>query len=223
MLITEELHLLLLRPDGRGEASAWSYRAYGEVAAVIVDLALHERVTVSEEKRPVVEVFSTQPTGHPVLDATLTRLAPLSGKRLSSLVQRSSLDPKDEIIDSLVAQHVLVRGERGFFGLGAVKTPEADPGPERLLRARLAAVIAGTAAPTAPDLTLLAILHAMNAAHAVLREEKGGLSSWQLKKRIEQLTSDSPAGEAVASAVSAVIMAVMTATIIPVVISTSTS
>ncbi|HWU27562.1 MAG TPA: GPP34 family phosphoprotein, partial [Microbacterium sp.] len=127
MLITEQLHLLLLRPDGRGESSAWSYRAYGEVAAVIVDLALAGRLTVTEEKRPVVHVVSPAPTGHPVLDAALARLAPLSGRRLGSLVSRSALDPKDEVIASLIAQGVLGHGERGFFGLGAERTPEAEP------------------------------------------------------------------------------------------------
>ncbi|MGB4136839.1 MAG: GPP34 family phosphoprotein [Microbacterium sp.] len=221
MLITEELRLLLLRPDGRGESSAWSYRAYGEVAAVVVDLVLHRRVVVTDEKHPVVHVVQTTPTGHPVLDATLARLAPLSGRRLSSLVTRSSLDPRDEVTASLIAQGVLDHGERGFFGLGAERTPEADPHPEAALRSRLAAVLAGTIAPQQPDLTLLAILQAMNAAHSILRAESGGLSAGRLKKRIAELAAGSPAGDAVSSAVSAVIVAMMTATMIPVMVATT--
>ena len=47
MLIVEELHLLLLRPDGRVESPVSVNRLYGEVAAVIVDLALHGRISVS--------------------------------------------------------------------------------------------------------------------------------------------------------------------------------
>lgn len=221
MLIVEELHLLLLRPDGRREASAASYRLFGEVAAVLVDLTLHGRVIVTEGKRSVVQVVSAEPTGHPVLDAVLARLVPLSGKRLQSLVYSTKLDPLDEVIASLAAQGVLVRGERGFFGLGAERTPESDPGPEMLLRSRLAAVIAGTAAPSQADLTLLAILQGLNAAHPLLRQEAGGLSAGQLRTRIEALTTGSAAGGAVSAAVTSAIAATMMAVMTPAIVATT--
>jgi hypothetical protein len=222
MLIVEELHLLLLRPDGRLEPSSGGYRPYGEIAAVIVDLVLHGRVRIGEGKNPVVDVVSVEPTGHPVLDAMLARLAPVSGKKLQSLVVRSKLDPLDDVVGSLVAQGVLAHGERGFFGWGAERTPESDPGPEMLLRSRLAGVIAGSVAPTQADLTLLAILQGLNAAHPLLRAEAGGLSGGQLKKRIEKLATYSPAGDAVAGAVTAAIMVVMMAAMTPVIVSTTT-
>ena len=89
MLIVEELHLLLLRPDGRTESAVGASRLFGEIAAVIVDLALHDRVVVTTERKPVVHVLSAEPTGHPVLDAALARILPLSGKRLDALIVRS--------------------------------------------------------------------------------------------------------------------------------------
>ena len=216
MLIVEELHLLLLRPDGRVESAASVHRQYGEIGAVIVDLALHGRVTVTAEKNPAVQIVSAEPTGHPVLDGALERLAPVDGKRLQSLVMRSKLDPLDDVVASLVAQGVLVRGERGFFGLGSERTPEADPGPEALLRSRLAAVLAGAAAPTAADLTLLSILQGLNAAHTILREESAGATAGQLKKRIAELTAGSPAGDAVSKAVNSAVAAALMAAMTPV-------
>lgn len=177
VLIVEELHLLLLRPDGRNESAASGSRMFGEIAAVIVDLALHGRVVVTAERKPVVQVLSTEPTGHPVLDAALQRVAPLSGRRLDSLVGRSKLDPLEEVVASLP----------------------------------------GTGAPSQADLTLLAILQAQGAAHAVLRQEAAGASARELKKRIEQLTAGSPAGDAVASAVTAL----MTASLTPVIVATA--
>lgn len=220
MLIVEELHLLLLRPDGRVEPSAGGYRPYGEIAAVIVDLVLHGRVRIGEGRNPAVDVLSTEPTGHPVLDAALARLAPLSGKKLQSLVVRSKLDPLDDVVASLIAQGVLAHGERGFFGWGAERTPESDPGPEMLLRSRLAGVIAGSVAPTQADLTLLAILQGLNAAHPLMRPEVGDLSAGKLKKRIEELAESSPAGDAVAGAVTSAIMVVMMAAMTPVIVAT---
>ncbi|WEK61254.1 MAG: GPP34 family phosphoprotein [Candidatus Microbacterium colombiense] len=218
MLIVEELHLLLLRPDGRLETAAASYRLFGEVAAVIVDLALHDRVVVTDGSKSVVEVVSSAPTGHPVLDGVLARLSPMSGKRLQSLVFSSKLDPLDEVVASLVVQGVLVHGERGFFGWGAERTPESDPAPEALLRSRLAAVIAGAQVPTQADLTLLAILQGLNAAHAILREESGQMSSGQLRTRIEELASGSAAGGAVSGAMNSAIAAAMMAAMTPVIV-----
>lgn len=221
MLIVEELHLLLLRPDGRIESAASVHRLYGEIAAVVVDLALHGRVTVTPEKNPAVQIVSAEPTGHPVLDSALARLTPVDGKRLQSLVMRSKLDPLDDVVASLVSQGVLVRGERGFFGLGSQRTPEVDPGPEALLRSRLTAVLAGTAAPTPADLTLLSILQGLNAAHAILREESAGASAGQLKKRIAQLTAGSAAGDAVSKAVNAAVTAALMAAMTPVIVATT--
>lgn len=218
MLIVEELHMLLLRPDGRVESAVSVNRLYGEVAAVIVDLALHGRIAVSDEKNPVIEIVSTDPTGNPILDTTLQRLVPLRGKRLQSLVVRPKLDPLEIVVESLIVQGVLVRGERGFFGWGSARTPESDSTPEQALRARLAAVLAGTGAPTQADLALLAILQNLNAAHAILREECGGRSSRDLKKRIEQLTAGSQAGDAVAKAVNDAITAAMVAIMTPTIV-----
>lgn len=220
MLIVEELHLLLLRPDGRVESSVSTNRMFGEIAAVIVDLVLHRRVMVGEGKNPTITIVSSEPTGHPVLDAALAALAPVNGKRLQSLVMRSKLDPLDEVVESLVAQGVLARGERGFFGWGAERTPESDPGPEALLRSRLAAVIAGSLAPTQADLALVAILQGMNAAHPLLRDELPPISAGQLKRRIEQLTEGSLTGDAVSRAVTMVISAAMMAAMAPVFVAT---
>ncbi|MFJ2544255.1 GPP34 family phosphoprotein [Microbacterium sp. NPDC087589] len=215
MLIVEELHMLLLRPDGRVESAVSVNRLYGEVAAVIVDLALHGRISVSDEKNPVVDIVSTEPTGNPILDTTLQRLVPLRGKRLQSLVVRPKLDPLEVVVESLVVQGVLVRGERGFFGWGSARTPESDSTPEQMLRSRLAAVLAGTGAPTKADLALLSILQNLNAAHAILRDECGGMSARDLKKRIEALTAGSPTGDAVAKAVNDAIAAAMVAIMTP--------
>ncbi len=193
-------------------------RLYGEIAAVIVDLALHGRVVVSEGKNPTVEIVSTEPTGNPILDATLARLVPLNGKRLQSLVTRPKLDPLEVVVESLVVQGVLIRGERGFFGWGSARTPESDSTPEQVLRARLAAVIAGTGAPTQADLALLSILQNLNSAHAILRDQCEGMSARDLKRRIEDLTAGSAAGDAVAKAVNDAITAAMVAIMTPTIV-----
>ena len=114
-----------------------------------------------------------------------------------------------------------MRGERGFFG--GQRTPEVDPGPERMLRSRLAAVLAGALAPTQADLTLLSILQGLNAAHPLLREEAPGVTAGQLKKRIEQLAAGSSAGDAVSKAVDAAVAAALMAVMTPVFVAATIS
>ncbi|WP_420113603.1 GOLPH3/VPS74 family protein [Pseudactinotalea sp.] len=210
MLIVEALHLLLTTEAGTPEA--WSQRNVAASAALITDLVIAERVTLSDEKRPRVQVISTQPTGNPVLDGALPLLAERDGKRLDSLVTWHKLDPRDAVVESLVQQGILEYGERTMLGMGAPKTPERNPEPEQMVRQRLAAVLAGERPPDIGDTTVLAILQAMNVAHKVLKEESGGLRAGQLKKRINEVVESSPAGTAVEKAVQAMQVALMTAT-----------
>lgn len=229
MLIVEELHMLLLRPDGRVETSVSGNRLYGEVAAVLTDLALRGRIRLTEDRHPVVEIVSTEPTGHPVLDSTLERIVHLRGKRLQSIIARPKLDPLDVVVESLVVQGVLIRGERGFFGWGSARTPESDPAPELVLRERLAAVIAGDRAPTRADLSLLGILQSLGVAHAILREECAGASAKELETRIRDLASGvdgaagAAVGDAVAAALTTAMAAAMAAAMTPVVVAATVS
>lgn len=229
MLIVEELHMLLLRPDGRIESSVSVNRLYGEVAAVLTDLALRGRIRLTDDRHPIVEIASTEPTGHPVLDSTLERVVHMRGKRLQSLIARPKLDPLDVVVESLVVQGVLIRGERGFFGWGSARTPESDPAPELVLRARLAAVLAGDREATRGDLSLLSILQNLGVAHAILREECAGRSSKELTARIEELVSgaaDAPGsavGNAVAAALDTAMAAAMMAVMTPAVVAATVS
>ncbi|GAA4190444.1 hypothetical protein GCM10022219_07820 [Microbacterium oryzae] len=214
MLIVEELHLLLTTADGAQERSG-SMRAYGEAAAIVTDLVLANRVTLSEEKRPRVQITSDAPIGHPVLDFALERLLAKDGARLDSVITWAKLDPEQPVVASLVDAGVLAIGERTFWGLGKARTPEADPAPEAALRARLAAVLAGTAPAGVADATLLAILQGLDVAGTILREEAAGRRPRALKARISEIVGASPAGSAVERAVQAMNTAIMTAAIIP--------
>lgn len=211
MLIVEELYLLLTSDKGTQEA-AGTQRDHGMCAALITDLVLAGRITISEDKEPRVHVISAEATGHPVLDFGLERVQLKDGKRLDSLVTWSKLDPYDVVIESLVQAGVLAYGERTMLGLGKPRTPEVDPGPERALRARLAAVIAGSAAPTPGDATLLAILQSLEVAERILAVEIGDLRGRQLKDRINAVVESSAAGDTV-NAVSRAVQALDSDTI----------
>ena len=64
MLIAEELFLLMRRDDGKPESAAMQ-RGYGIAAAIVTDLVLAERITLSDDKDPRMTVLLLDPTGHP--------------------------------------------------------------------------------------------------------------------------------------------------------------
>lgn len=217
MLIAEKLFLLLRRDDGKAE-SAFSQNGYGLSAAVITDLILAERVTVSEEKDPKVTVLFAQPTGDSVLDPALERLKAREGKRLSTLVADGKLNPEAQIAEALATSGVLEIEEKRALGFIPAKYPIKDSTPEREVRDRLRTVLAG-GTPTAHDGALLAILQGLDLAAKVLEEEKGTLSKKQLKQRISEVSEEVVVGPAVTAAVQAINAAIMTAVVIPVVVS----
>ncbi len=219
MLIAEELFLLLRRDDGKPE-SVMAQRGYGLAAAVITDLVVAERITLSEDKDPRMTVLVPGPVGHPALDAAMVRLEKKDGKKLSSLVTDSKIAVERELAAGLRAAGVIDVEEKRALGLVPEKYPVRDPEPERRVRDRLRTVLLG-GTPTPADASLLSILQGLEIAPKVLEEERGTLGKKELKQRIEVVSTDVVAGEAVAKAVAAMNAALITAVFVPVVASGS--
>ncbi len=216
MLISESLFLLLRRDDGKPE-SMTAQRGYGLAAAVVTDLVLAERVTLSDDKDPRMTVLWAGPVGHVVLDAAILRLVQRNGKRLSSLVTDRKLAVEEQVAASLAAAGVIGIEEKRALGLVPAKYPVLDPGPERQLREQLRMVLQGRA-PRPEDATLLAILQGLGVAPKVLDDEKGTLGRRELKRRIKEVSTEVTVGEAVAKAVAAMNTAIMTAAILPAIV-----
>ena len=216
MVIVEELFLLLRRDDGRSE-SVTAQNGFGLAAAVVTDLVLAERITLSEDKDPRVGVLSPAPTGHPALDTALARLVEKDGKKLSGLVTDRRLAVEQQTAEALATAGVVRIEEKRALGLVPARYPVLDPEPERRVRERLRTVLAG-GTPQPADATLLAVLQGLGIAGKVLAEEKGDLGRRDLKRRIEEVSTDVRAGEAVARAVQAMNTAIMTAAIVPAIV-----
>ena len=99
----------------------------------------------------------------------------------------------------------------GLFGSLNPSYPTLDPVPERHLRARIDATLRGVQPPTASDVALLSILQALRVAPTILPQQETGLSRGELKRRIQEISGESPVGRAVQRAVEAVTMAIVAA------------
>jgi hypothetical protein len=221
MLIAEELFLLLRRDDGKPE-SASAQRGYGLAAAVITDLVLAERVTLSDDKDPRMTVLVPGAPGHPVLDAAMARLEQREGKKLSTLVTDRKLALERPVATVLAEAGVIRIEEKRALGLVPEKYPVLDPEPERQVREQLRRVLMG-GEPRPEDATLLAILQGLGVIGKVLEDEKGTLGRRDLERRVEEVTTEVKAGEAVKKAVDAMNAALIAAVVVPVIVSGGSS
>ncbi len=213
MLITEELLLLLTKPEGKAEN--WGmYASYGMAAAVVTDLIVAERVTLSQDKDPRVGILSPQPTGNPILDPALARLGEKSGKKLSGLIMDRKLDPTKNVVEALTKAGIIAVEPKRMLGLIPEKRPTLNPMPEQRVRDRLRSVLAGST-PTIADAALLSILQGLDVAHKILQSEAGGLTKRELKQRIKAVSAAMPAGNAVERCVQMMTMVIVTAAIMP--------
>jgi hypothetical protein len=157
-----------------------------------------------------------------VPDKVLARAAQKEGAKLSALVQDGRMNPEAEVVAELERQGVVTVVPKRLLGLVAEKRPTVDPGPEREIRERLRTVLIG-GQPSATDATLLAILQALGVAKKVLDRESEGMSAKQLKQRVEEASREVPVGAALKRAIDSLNTAILTAVIIPVVVTGGTS
>ncbi|GLY14430.1 GPP34 family phosphoprotein [Kineosporia rhizophila] len=209
LLICEEVFLLLTTDAGVREGFG-TQRGIGLTAAVIADLAALGRVTAEEDKEHRVHVTDPTPTGDALLDETLARLGQRDGDKFAQLVRDRKLNPEAAVGKRLAEAGILGLQDARLGGLVPAKHPTLDPAPEQDLRARLRTALTGGAA-TDRDLSILSILVGLGVHKTVLGPDLPEVSARELRDRISELGAASPAGDAVASAIRTISVAVAAA------------
>ncbi|WP_060575085.1 MULTISPECIES: GOLPH3/VPS74 family protein [unclassified Pseudonocardia] len=168
LLLSEELLLIGLH-DGTGKPDGWfdPGRLHG---ALLCDLIERGLVTVDGTKKVV-------PTGersdHPALQAVLETVTadakPRSVSHWVSTLPWKHTKPSELVATRLVDDGVLTSEEGRVLGLfRTTRLPEADPGPERALRERLAGILVAGRTPDAHDALLVTLLHTTSQTAAAL-------------------------------------------------------
>ncbi|MFG1776227.1 GPP34 family phosphoprotein [Micromonospora sp. NPDC049048] len=157
--LAEEL-LLLAYDDETGKATMPRISLdLGMAAAVLIELALAGRIAYSEGSLAVVD---PTPTGEPLVDGVLTRMAADTPHSPSSWVQRLRHGLRDKILGDLCAQGVVRDVDETELGFIHVhRYPTLDPAVEADTRRRLAEALASGELPderTAALATLVAVL-----------------------------------------------------------------
>ena len=221
----EEILLLALK-DREGTIEFGCNYQYAVGGAILAELLMAERLRAVQVKKNkhLVEVVDATPLGEPLLDECLGRVA--AAKRRASLetwVSRFAglKGLKHRVAASLVDRGVLL-AERDTVMLLFSRTvyPEADPGPERELEARLEAAIFGGGTEVEPRTV---VMIALARAADLLRHHFDKRALKERQARIEALVNGELTGAATAAAIQAAETAILVASMVPVMVAATSS
>lgn len=132
--LVEETALLAYRDDtGR---NAVQHLELGLAGAALLELTLAQRIDVDASGRVVV--LNPGPTGHPVTDTCLARISADKPRKAKSWVQKLSRGLKNQVLETLVDQHILTHHRDAVLGfIPFNRYRPADARVEADIRSRL--------------------------------------------------------------------------------------
>lgn len=220
----EEILLLALDDDkGTTRMESWVKTEMG--GAILAELALTGAISISSDKKKLV----TRVPGHrkpadPILAEALTKIKEAKKpKKAQDWVQKFSgiKDLKDRAARQLVKKGVLKKATGTVLKVfHRTIYPESNPGPEQDLRRRMEnAIFTDTSDVTAETVVIIALTQATGMLNHVFDKKR----LKPRKSRIEDLAAGQIAGKATKEAVEAIQAAVMVATMIPIIVTTTTA
>lgn len=189
-LIAEDLLLLVLDDESGSLLTDPINVDAGVSGALLLELALRERVRVHEQKgllgTHVVRVSDPAPTGDELLDSALALVAE-KDRTAVGIVEHLAPGLRRELLDRLERRGVLEHADGRVLGLfPRHRWPAHDARHETELRASVRESLVDGAAPTERVGALIALLHAVGAEHRVLPFP--GVSHRQLRGRAAEIS-----------------------------------
>ncbi|WP_433222614.1 GOLPH3/VPS74 family protein [Dactylosporangium sp. CS-047395] len=191
---------LLLALDDKGNNLAGDPGLdYGLAGAVLLDLMLAGRLDLAEQR---VTVTDPAPTGDPVTDGALTRIAGAGKPRKpDDWIQPLTDGLRAELLDRQVAAGVLRRDQDRvlwvFPRTRYASATGAEPAAETEVRRELAAALDGAGPVSARTAALLGLLQAVGLARKVFPDRPAK----ELKARLDEIAAGNWAAEAVRQAI----------------------
>jgi len=215
MLLAEDL-ALLLTDDETGRPTTSGQRVDLALAGgVLLELLTTGRVAVAGPKHPAgkdrVVVLDASPTGDPVLDEALRRVAERP-RRARDVLPRLTKDLRPALLDRLTKRGLLRLEESKVLGLFPTRAHlPADAGHERSIRAAVHEVLVVGRTPTEREVAVISLLQGVDQVPRVLGDV--GVPKRELRRRAKALAQGEAIGDAVRQAIQAM-DAAMTAVIV---------
>ncbi|RZT87865.1 Golgi phosphoprotein 3 GPP34 [Pseudonocardia sediminis] len=159
LLISEEL--LLLGLDDESGKPTWTFDSTILNGAVLFDLVRSGSVEIVDKKVLVTDFFPEHPLLRRVQEVIADEKKTRSVSHWQQMLPYQVKNLQQVIASRLVADGVLTEESGKVMGLfKQTKLPEADPGPERALRARLHDILVVGREPSEHDALLITLLEA---------------------------------------------------------------
>ncbi len=213
--------MLLALRDEEGTIAPGTMYQHAIAAAILSELMLRGRIGIDESgRKKLATVIDKKPTGAPLLDECLAKIAGDKPRALDHWVGKFAgiRDLKHRVAESLCDRGIL-REEEGTILIVFSRRiyPETDPRPENEIIDRLRDAIFTDTRDVEPRTVVLVSL-ANNAEILKVVFDKKELR--QRKQRIEQVVNGEIMGRAAKEAIQAMQTAVMVAVIMPAMITT---
>ncbi len=173
-LVEEVLLLTLHDKDGSFMSVPAFSLEYALSGAILMDLALRDRIDTDPEKLMIVD---RTPTGDDLLDPVLEKIASAS-RSLSTQewLNALALDThpiKEFALDRLVARGILQRQEKKFLWVfGKRRYPVIDNKEQREAKLRILGILLSDEIPEARDTVLIALADACALFESILSREE---------------------------------------------------
>ncbi len=222
MLIAEDLLLLLTNDDTGKLASSSSEVDVALGGALLVELALMQRVDLAgpsdQVRKGRLIVRDASATSDPLLDEALATVGARQGKKPQNVVTALGKHVRTRLYDRLTDRGLL-RAESGSI-LGVFPShrwPAQDAAHEEALRNDLVAALRNASTDSARTGALISLLLALKAVHKVVDPATAGLSKPQLNDSAKRIAEGDWSSDAVRRAIDGMNAAVIAATTSPVV------
>jgi hypothetical protein len=192
VLIAEEL-LLLLTDDTTGKPVVGSTELeHGLAGAVLLELAMTGRVDVEPGKglgrKERLVVVDASPSGEPVLDEALRRIAQKPGRKPDTVVGALRKGLRDHLYGQLVTHGMLRAEQTKVLGLFPVtRWPCVEPTRKQPLRQALYDALVVGVEPSPPVAAVISLLYAIRAVPKVVGRGAGRWGSSNSSDRSDRL------------------------------------
>lgn len=213
-LLAEDLLLFALDDDkGTTDWTGWGELPFALAGALLADLALLQRIELREEEK--VALLDATPTGDPLLDAALTRIAnsekPHDAEHWVTTLNSKVEKLQDRLEERLVFHGILRREEhRILFIFPSDRYPTADASVERELHEQIRAVLLTDESPDPRTVVLISLLRSCKLLDGTFSKDERRVAN----DRAEAVIEDERAGAAGAAVKAAADAAAATAAVI---------
>lgn len=213
MLSFAEELLLLALDDEKGTIVDKTSVKYGLAGALLMDLALANKIDTDIENLMIVDA---SPTGDDILDDVLAQIAQSKGTRTTAywLVQlsQSSSTIKERLLDRLMQKGILKKEEQKILWVFARRRyPVRDDKEEKEVKTRIREVILSDSIPDSRDVVLISLIKGCYLVDEIFsHKEIDGV-----KERIEQIARMDLIGQTLSGIIESVTRAMATVGMYP--------